>query len=260
MFRKRSFRTATIILTVASCLAITVFLLTRRTIPNSASVHAQQPPIEPGSIDDLVQKANANGELLVTAPMDVMHEGVEGFDDARTHYSMVVAQAVSKQSYAVSAYNIETWYKFTVTETLLTNAPHICVDDVCSLPADLPAAGANELWLAKSGGTIVRNGVTVDFQFNDFPDFNIGQKYLLFIDFNQSTRVGVPAIGPVGVFMVDNNGTLASIFNEDTGLKSDLSSRFGNSLSQIRNSIVPKKRAITDYSFAGDYNDYLCLG
>jgi len=246
VFRKRPMRTATIILTVAACLAITVFLLTRRTIPNSASVHAQQPPIEPGSIDDLVQNANANGQVLVTVPIEIMHEDVEGFDEAKTYYSIVVAQAVSKQSFAVSAYDIETWYKFTVTETLLTNAPHICVEGECPLPADLPAAGANEMWLAKSGGTIVRDGVTVDFQWTDFPDFNIGQKYLLFIDFNQGTSVGVPAIGPVGVFAVNNSDTLAPIFSEDTSLKSDISSRFGNSLSQIRNAINPPPPSTCD--------------
>jgi hypothetical protein len=107
------------------------------------------------------------------------------------------------------------------------------------LPGTLPAANSNELWLAKAGGPIVRNGVTVDFQWLDFPDFNIGQKYLLFIDFNQSTRVGVPAIGPVGAFMVDSNGTMAAVLNEDTNLKSDISSRFGNSLTALRNSINP---------------------
>lgn len=235
MFRKRPLRTAINIVTVASCLAIIVFLLTKRTVPNPTSVHAQQAPIDPGSIDDLVQNANANGQVLVTVPIEITHEDVEGFDEARTSYSIVVAQAVSKQSFAVSAYDTETWFKFTVTETLLTNAPHICVEGACSLSAELPAAGANEMWLAKSGGAIVRKGVTVDFQWTDFPDFNVGQKYLLFFDFNQSTRVGVPAIGPVGVFMVDNNGTLASIFGEDTNLKSDISSRFGNSLSRIRN-------------------------
>lgn len=224
---------------VASCLAIIAFFLTMRTIPVSTSVHAQQEAIEPGSIDDLVQNANASGQLLVTVPVDIMHEDVEGFDDARTHYSIVVAQAVSKQSFAVSAYSAETWFKFTVTETLLTNAPHICVDGACTLPADLPGAGANEMWLAKSGGAILRNGVTVDFRWNDFPDFNIGQKYLLFIDFNQGTRVGVPAIGPVGVFAVNSNDTLAPILSDDTNLKTDLSSRFGNSLSQITNAINP---------------------
>lgn len=238
MSRKRSLRMAAILLSVVSLIVITILLgVKRTTTPESPSVHAQQPPIEPGSIDEIVQNASANGQVLVTLPVQIMHEDVEGFDEARSYYSIVVGQPVSKQSFAVSAYTVETWYKFTITETLVTNTPHICVESACSLPADLPAAGANEIWLAKAGGAIVRNGVTVDFQWSDFPDFTIGQSYLLFIDLNPNTRVGVPAIGPVGVFMLDNTGTLASIFDEETALKSDIASRFGNSLTQIRNTI-----------------------
>src|SRR6185295_11432052 len=164
----------------------------------------------------LVQNATANGEALVSIPVDIQHEDVEGFDQAKANYTIVVAQAVSKESFATSAFDIQTWYKFTVNETILANTPHICVSGKCSLPATLPAANSNELWLSKAGGTIVRNAVTVDFRWTDFPDFNIGQQYLLFIDLNQSNRVAVPALGPVGAFMVDSTGTMAAVLDEDT--------------------------------------------
>jgi hypothetical protein len=240
MIKKHPLRVASVVVTVLSCLTIIAFVLTRPTSLNqSSAAHAQQPPIEPGSIDDLVQNATANGQSLVSIPIDVQHEDVQGFDEAKANYSIVVAQAVSKESFVTSAYDIQTWWKFTVNETVLATTPHICVSGDCSLPGTLPAANSNELWLAKAGGAIARNGVTVDFQWMDFPDFNIGQKYLLFIDFNQSTRVAVPAIGPVGAFMVDSNGTMAAVLNEDTNLKSDISSRFGNSLTQLRNAINP---------------------
>lgn len=227
------------LLLISICVTAIIYILMKHTSAESISVHAQQLPIEPGSIDDLVQNATARGEVFVSVPIEVMHEDVEGFDDARDHYSIVVAQALSKQSFAVSAYDIETWFKFAITETLSTKQPHVCVSGECSLPATLPAPGQSELWLSKAGGAIVRNGVTVSQPWNDFPDFTIGQKYLLFIDLNQSTRVGVPAIGPVGVFMVDDSGTIASVFDEETSLKSEIASRFGNSLGQIRNTINP---------------------
>jgi len=214
-------------------------VLNRRSVPPVPIVHAQQTPIEPGSIDDTVQKAIANGKFSVTVPLEIMHEDVDGFDDAKAHYSILVADAVSKQSFATSAYSVETWFKFTVTETILSTAPHVCVNGACSLPAGLPAASSNELWLSKSGGAIERNGVTVKFEWDEFPDFNVGQRYVLFIDMNQSTRVGANALGPVGVFMLDNNGIIASVLGEDTNLKSDISSRFGNCLTQLRNSINP---------------------
>jgi hypothetical protein len=73
----------------------------------------------------------------------------------------------------------------------------------------------------------------------DFPDFNIGQRYVLFIDMNQNTRVAANALGPVGVFMLDSHGTMAAVLVEDNDLKSDIASRFGNSVTQLTNAINP---------------------
>jgi len=233
-----SSKTAAILL-ISICTTAIIYTLVKRTFAEPVSVHAQQLPIEPGSIDDLVQNATANGEVFVSVPIEVAHEDVAGFDEAMNYYSIVVAETLSKQTLAVSAYDTETWFKFAITEILSTKQPHVCVSGACSLPATLSAPSQNELWLSKAGGAIVRNGVTINLEWKDFPDFTIGQKYLLFIDLNQSTRVGVPAIGPVGVFMVDDSGTIASVFDEETSLKSEIASRFGNSLGQIRNTINP---------------------
>jgi hypothetical protein len=43
-------------------------VLNRRSVPPVPIVHAQQTPIEPGSIDDEVQKAVANGVLSNGSP------------------------------------------------------------------------------------------------------------------------------------------------------------------------------------------------
>src|SRR5215211_2539566 len=84
MIKKHPLRVTSIVVTALSCLAIIVFVLTRQTsLDNSNAAHAQQPPIEPGSIDELVQNATANAESLVAIPIDVQHEDVEGFDEAR---------------------------------------------------------------------------------------------------------------------------------------------------------------------------------
>ena len=236
--RISSSKTAAFLL-ISICVTAIIYTLVKRSFAEPISVHAQQLPIEPGSIDELVQNATANGEVFVSVPIEVAHEDVDGFDEARNYYSIVVAETLSRQTFAVSAYDTETWFKFAITETLSTKQPHICVSGACSLPAVLPAPGPSEIWLSKAGGAIVRNGVTINLEWKDFPDFTIGQKYLLFIDLNQSTKVGVPALGPVGAFMVDSSGTIASVFDEETSLKSEIASRFGNSLGQIRNTINP---------------------
>jgi hypothetical protein len=53
---------------------------------------------EPGSIDEMIVQALANGENRVTNAIDIEHEDVATFDEAKTSYSVFVARADSKQS------------------------------------------------------------------------------------------------------------------------------------------------------------------
>lgn len=120
--------------------------------------------------------------------------------------------------------------------------------------------------LAKAGGSVVRNGVTVNLQWSDFPDFVEGQKYLLFIDYDAAARTGVPAIGPVGVFGVDAYGKLTPILQADTGLKADLASRFANDLTQLRATLNPPPAPTCStlqenncYNNGGEWNPETCF-
>lgn len=229
------------------------------------AVKAQQGTAAPGSIDEMVQQALANGESIVTTPMTVTHDDVEGFDEAHANLTILVARAESSQSFATSPYNIETWVRFVVTETLSGQPPYKCVDGACAIPSDVAPPASNEMLLAKAGGKIVRDGVTVNIQWSDFPDFTEGQTYLLFIDYDAAARVGVPAIGPVGVFGVDSYGTLTPILQADTGLKADLASRFGNNLNQLRAALNPPQPPTCDptqeqncYDMGGSWNSSTC--
>ena len=206
------------------------------------TVLAQQGLGEPGSIDYLAQQASANGESMIVNPIMPFHEDVEGFDEARGAYTILVAQAVSNQSYAISPYNLETAATFNVSEIITTNTPHLCVNGSCGVPAGVPAPGANQLLLLKAGGSIVRNGVTVTQEWTELPDFTPGQTYLLFVDYDPTTRVGVPAIGPVGVFLVSSDTVSSVITDPDkaSGLQDDITERFANSLSQLRAAINPQ--------------------
>ncbi|MDQ3744486.1 MAG: hypothetical protein M3444_08895 [Acidobacteriota bacterium] len=259
-------RKVTIAVLVAIGLAA---LIAWNTLPGvERTVQAQQGSPEPGSIDDLVQQATANGEVMVNSPILVSHEDVDGFDEAQANYTIVVAQAVSSQSYATSAFDIETAVTFNVTETLATKAPHICVSGKCSVPAGVSAPASNQLLLLKSGGSIVRNGVSVVKEWTDLPDFTPGQSYLLFIDYDPSSGVGVPAIGPVGVFLVSSSSTLSPIMTDpekETGLQDDIAERFANSLTQLRNTLNPPPPSSCDplaeqdcYDNAGSWNSSTC--
>lgn len=229
------------------------------------SQSSQLQSAEPGSIDEMVMQAIADGQTESNNAIVAEHEEVPTFDVAKASYSVFVATANSKQSLQRNAFVISTWFRFTVNETLSVISPRICVNGGCAPPSGVAAAGSTELLVPRSGGTIVKDGVTVDLQLKGFPDFTTGQKYLLFVDYNSSARVGAPALGPLGVFRVNADGTVTAI-SASSDLKDDIAIRFGNSLSQIRaafgSSSPPTGCSTTSeqncYSSGGEWDSSTC--
>lgn len=59
------------------------------------AVKAQQGTAAPGSIDEMVQQALASGESIVTTPMMVTHDDVEGFDEAHANLTAAAGAAAT---------------------------------------------------------------------------------------------------------------------------------------------------------------------
>ncbi len=190
----------------------------------------------PGTIDAMVLQALTNGQTLASNSVIGEHEIAHTFDEAKASYSVLLATANSKNSLQTNPFSLATWTRFTLTETLKTVAPHVCVGGVCTPPAGIAAAGSTELLVPKPGGNIFKNGVEVDLRLEDFPDFVSGQNYLLFLDYDPTSRVGAPALGELGVFIVNSNGTVTPLM-AGSDLANDVATRFGNSLSQIRTAL-----------------------
>lgn len=227
-------KSAKIILIASSLLALIAIFAFARSAPPQAPPDLQG--VEPGSIDEMVMHALANGESEVTNAIVGEHEEVPTFDQAKTFYSVFVARADARQSLLLNPFVISTWWRFTVTETLSVVAPHLCVNNRCAPPAGVAAASGSQMLVPKSGGAIVKDGVLVDLQLQGFPDFTIGQSYLLFVDYDAAAKVGAPALGPIGVFAINANGTVTAL-SATSDLKDDIATRFGNSLSQIRTAL-----------------------
>ena len=218
---------------------------------------------EPGSIDEMIVEALANGQNQVANAIDIEHEDVASFDEAKTSYSVFVARADSKQSLITGPFEISTWFRFTVTESLSTVSPHLCVNNGCAPPAGVAAAGSTEMLVPRAGGTVFKDGVTVDLLPYEFHDFTIGQSYLLFVDYDSAAKVGAPALGPIGVFAVNANGYVTAI-SASSDLKNDIATRFGNSLSQIRTALGSGSSGCSTtaeqncYSVGGEWDDSTC--
>jgi hypothetical protein len=219
---------------------------------------------EPGSIDEMIVQALAEGQSETSNAIMGEYEVVSTFDEAKTAYSVFVATANSQQSVQINPFSISTWSRFTVNESLSVIPPNRCVNNRCALPAGIGAASGSELLVPRAGGTIVKNGVEVDLQNQGFPDFTPGQQYLLFVDYEPTARVGAPTLGPIGVFTVNSNGTVTAI-SASSALKDDIATRFGNSLSQIRTALgssAPSGCSTTSeqfcYSRGGEWDSSTC--
>lgn len=219
----------------ALLLSLGLALLVGPKARTSASDYAMKmEAAEPGSIEEAAQEAAAAGLSYVGIPLLTQHEDVNGFDEAKTYYSILVARADSRQTLQTSAFTVATWYRFTVTEVLSTQAPFVCVNGRCNPPAGVAGPGGSEMLLPVAGGTVISNGVTVEMANQGFPDFALGQSYLLFVDYDGASRLGAAVLGGIGAFSVSPDGTLAGLSAEPSDLKSDIANRFGNSLSQVR--------------------------
>lgn len=227
----KSAKTVLIAITLLG-LSIAILALAKAAPPQNGTLQEA----EPGSINEMIVQALANGEARVTNAIAVEHEEVPSFDEAKVSYSVLVARADSQQSLITDPFDISTWFRFTVTETLSVVPPHLCINNSCAPPASVAGAGPNEMLVPRAGGTIFQDGVTVDLLPYEFPDFTIGQSYLLFVDYDSAARIGAPALGPIGVFAVNANGNLTAL-SASSDLKNDIATRFGNSLSQVRTAL-----------------------
>jgi hypothetical protein len=214
----------------------------------SSSVRAlPQATANPGTLDWYAQQAQAQGASGYTFESGIFEYSEPAtWDTVLGLYSFVIVEPVQVKSYPSSSEDIiYSWYKFRVIETLQQKDPLACpgcplLPD--SVPADLTPPQAGEIALVKSSGVLVRNGITLAAQESIFPDFTMGQRYLLIIELNPSTRIGSLDMGPLGVYMLDSSGNMTALVAasfRDNPFQADITNRYGNSVNQLRASLNP---------------------
>jgi len=187
--------------------------------------------------------AAARGESEVHLAINNSYESVDNLDAALSRYTVVEATAVSKNSYVLDDYGIGTWYRFRIERTHKQNPLLPCSD--CGAmpdpPADTPALNWNEMMVFRSGGIQVVSGVTFFVITPDFPEFTINQRYLLFIDYDPSKKVGLISVGPPGVYSVNGSGGLSHVYESenDDPIGSGLVASYGNNANTLYNALNP---------------------
>lgn len=198
---------------------------------------------DPGTLDGIAAQVLAQGKSEFEMVTHDFYDSLSTLDAALSRYSIIEATPISRQSYILDQYDIGTWYKFRINRFIKQNPIPPCID--CSAtpdpPQDMMPLNADEMMVIHGGGVQVVNGVTIYVTVPDFPDFNLNQKYLLFVDYDPSKKVAMVSVGPPGVYFVDNNGNLAHIYHAepDDPIGSGLAANYGNNVNQLNYAFNP---------------------
>lgn len=250
----------------------------------AATFYARAPAVQTGeeidgssyTLSGRAAAAAAQGKMFVTVTMSGDFNSVESLDDAFARYTVSVGEPVLSRSYVIDDIGIATWYKVRVSETLSQKPLFQC--STCGPltlpdpPTDLLPLNSDEILILRAGGTAQVGGVTFNEEVEQFPSFNVAQKYLFFLNYDSSKRVATAAIGPTGVFVLTSTDVLTSFLTDADGLvisnavTDGMSVRFGNNLTQLRNFFNPPQscdpdgsQAASCYDSGGTWNPTTCF-
>jgi len=184
------------------CLAITL----RMAYTSHAINQSEDPRLikNPRTIGDRVKNAKTKGEKTATVGLPYIdYDGSEStMEEALASYSSVIAEPVAIKSYIQEDKHLATWYKFKITEKLSGRAivrcsPCLSHDEP---PAELLTQQEDEFLVNHPGGSIEVDGVIVSSPGDNTVLFSVGERYLLLIKLDYSSRIATLGAGPHGVF------------------------------------------------------------
>lgn len=217
--------------------ALAIGLYSRRVVTHGQSV-------DPATLSGMALQAQSEGQTEFGVARNIMYEGVDDLNAALSRYTVVDAVPTTKQSYVLDEFSIGTWYKFTLNYTIKQNPEVVCSECSANIPdppAELLPLNANEILVLHPGGSQPVEGIPITVTVPQFPDFNLNQRYLLFLDFDANRKVGTVSVGPPGVYMIDASGNLVHIYdaNPDDTIGSGLAANYGNNANTLRTALNP---------------------
>lgn len=231
----------------------------------SLSLHkvaSQDPGSNPSSLQTIAQETIARGDTEVYIDNNVMFEGVSDINEALSRFTIVEVTAVSKKSLELGASNIGTWYKFSLNSMIRQNPLAQCGEcaSIPSPPADMAPSGG-EISVLHPAGTVLVSGVSIFEGVPDFPDFQLNQKYLLFINYDATRQVAIVNVGPPGVYIVGYNGDLSPVFTEDSPnpIEAGLLAQYGNNLYALKSALNPVPIDTQSFYRISSQNSGKCL-
>lgn len=226
------------ILALSTVLIGTLLFFGWSTFQDKAKIQDLEKSPDRGKLNWHAQMAKAKGEQNVLLRSSIVNYAVpRSLDDALTNYHLVIAEPIYSRSYATT-YDLQTWYKFRLLEEL-SSPSKSCVDcDSIDPPVELLPLEPHEFLTAKVGGETNVDGINITSNDPTFPNFEIGRRYLLLVQFDSKKIVGALRSGPWGVFAVNSDDKLEPINGRlKHPFRDKLSDHFGDSVSHLRRSL-----------------------
>lgn len=174
-------------------------------------------------------------EVQIVSPMvEYLGMASTNLDEAISDYSLVVAKPIESQTIIDETDQIVTWYKFEIVEFLSrTDKPACPHCPIPSPPSEMFPVSENEFVTGKYGGMVEVDGTKIKSIDNQFPDFETGKEYLLFIARydNGAATIG---IGPNSIFTIENDGNLQKFNSSPNAVKEEIEREHGKSLLNVR--------------------------
>jgi hypothetical protein len=181
-------------------------------------------------------KAKGQREVMIGAPV-VTYAVPKDLEEALAYYSLVIAEPLEQRSYiADDETTIKSWYRFRLVEEL--SRPTItCTTcpDIGPPPTDFLPLQIDEFLISRAEGEVEVNGVRIKSDNPDYPRFEKGKRYLVFLSFDSHKTVAAVRMGPWGTFAIETNEQIKPISNKyKHPVIDELTSRADNSLNGLR--------------------------
>lgn len=214
-------------------LVIAIGVLSVVTLRSVRAYLIAQLQAQPGTIAAYIQEAQANNQTSITFPSGI-HEYFlpNTWDSVISSFSFLIVEPIEVRSYGtLTDDTVRSWYRFRVSETLSTKSPPFAITNP---PSGMAQPQSNEILAFKWGGTVTLNGVQVTAEEPSFPNFIMGQRYLLVVQVDPNTRLANNAMGPDGAYIITASGQIVPVNPAGGVFKNDLASRYSSSINQLR--------------------------
>jgi len=154
--------------------------------------------------------------------------------------TVMLVEVVGKKTFA-HKYDLTTWYKFRIIETL-SEKPMPKYPNYESLPdppEEMRPLKEDEFVIHEANGQMEIDGVRV-IQRSNGVVYSDGGTYLLFLHIEPRKRVAVRSgTDPLGVFLIAKDGTFKAYIDRPYPLRDQMARRYGNSIEKLRTALKP---------------------